>query len=120
MTAEGERASCVSPDGSAFVIAKDGRFYLRRIEGGAPREVDAVTPVRWSPDGRFYYARNVGESRVYRVDAATGRKSAWRELTPPEEGAEFRGQVVIAADGGAMACSYQQDVSSLYLVTGAV
>ena len=118
VTAEGEHARCISPEGLTFLVLKNGQYFLRRVDGGDTRPVDTPAPVRWSADGRAFYARNSGEPQIYRVDALTGYKAPWRTLTPPEPGALLRGQVVISADGQAWACSYQRDVSSLYLVKG--
>ncbi len=58
-------------------------------------------------------------ARLFRFDLATGRRTRWRELVPPDRSGVRRiNSVSIAADGQSYAYSFTRQVSDLYAVTG--
>jgi len=124
VTAEGVRATRVSPDGHSFVIVDSHKLLLGDISGGEPKAITELqggeSVVRWSGDGRYLFlAQAQGETvKLSRVEVASGKREPWRVLKVPESGAEFVGQVAMSADGKAAAGTFQHDLSNLFLVKG--
>jgi hypothetical protein len=96
LAAEGLKATQISPDGRAYLIAAgDKLLWLgcrrpsRRIASLDPREV----VVRWSVDALYVFLRQTDHRsiRISRIEMAAGRRELWRELKVPEAGAEFIG-----------------------------
>jgi eukaryotic-like serine/threonine-protein kinase len=119
-------AIAVSPDGKLVsAIGPDGRAWVYPVDGGEPsalkdlEEGEAVT--QWSPDGRFLYARNVGNlpARVFRVERSTGRRELFKEITPPDPAGLFAIFGLYASDDGkSYAYTYARNLSDLFLVEG--
>ena len=116
----------VSPDGSSVVArGPDRRIAIYPFEPGEPRpfpglEIDDE-PMRWTPDGKgvFVYRPSAPPLRVEIVDAATGRRSLWKELRPPDpSGVDQVGPIVIAPDESSYAYSYRRSLDELFLATG--
>jgi serine/threonine protein kinase/Tol biopolymer transport system component len=124
VTPEGVRATRVSPDGRSFVIPDPRKLLLGDIGGGEPKAIAELQPgesgVRWSGDGRYLFlAQLEGETlKLTRLEIASRKREPWRVLKVPESGAEFFGPIVLSPDGKAVACTFQHDLSNLYLVTG--
>jgi Tol biopolymer transport system component len=79
----------VSPDGTHLVGWSDDGLSLLRTDGGAPpRRIPGNPPgwpSRWSSDGRAVYTYDETDRLIlYRVDLATGRSAALKELAPPD------------------------------------
>ncbi|MGE5413318.1 MAG: hypothetical protein ACM3NW_04020, partial [Syntrophomonadaceae bacterium] len=81
----------VSPDGKiAAVVGPDRRRYLYPLAGGEPVPIAGIQPdedlIGWTPDGHSLYVFRRGEypGKVYRLDAASGKRELWKELTPPD------------------------------------
>jgi hypothetical protein len=54
-----------------------------------------------------------------RMSLATGERTRWRSLAPPDRtGVFYLGPPVVSADGGTMAYSYYRHISDLYVVEG--
>jgi dipeptidyl aminopeptidase/acylaminoacyl peptidase len=124
ITAEGERAMRISPDGATVVILKDGKYSLRAVDGGAARPLAGIepgeSPLRWTADGRALLLRGKNADRVtlVRLDVSSGRRETLHELKPPVAGAAFLGGLTVSADGRFYAASYQRDLSTLFLMKG--
>ncbi len=124
VTPEEVRATRVSPDGHSFVVVDPHKILLGDIAGGEPKAITELqggeSVVRWSGDGRYLFlAQAEGETvKLTRVEVASRKREPWRVLKVPENGAEFVGQVALSADGKAAACTFQHDLSNLFLVKG--
>jgi len=124
VTAEGTRATRVSPDGRTFVVLDPHRVLLGQIGGEEPHAVAELQPgesaVRWNGNGRYLFlARAEGDTlTLTRLEIATRKRERLRVLKAPENGAEFFGQIAMSPDGKAIACTFQHDLSNLYLVKG--
>ena len=124
ITAEGTRATAVSPD-QRYVIRIEGKhILLSTLDGMAAQPLTDLEPgegvARWSPDGRYLYLRKLlGDTvQITRFEVATHRREPWHTLRVPEQGATFFGTAAVSADGKAYAASFQQDLANLYLVNG--
>jgi len=124
ITPEGVRATRVSPDGRSFVVVDLRKLLLSQIAGGEPKAVaglqEGESVVRWSGDGRYLYLGRAedGTLTVIRLEVGSGKREPWRVLKVPQNGAEFVGQLALSPDGKAAVCTFQQDLSNLYLMTG--
>ncbi|MGE0641013.1 MAG: protein kinase [Thermoanaerobaculia bacterium] len=116
--------SLLSPDGrTAFATAPDGALTLYPIDGGEPRVVPGTSAedagLGWSDDGRsLFVQRGTGvPARLELVEIATGARSLWKELTPPDPaGVSTIGPIQIAAGGRAYTYSYRRKLDQLYVV----
>ncbi len=125
---EGYRAvnGTVSPDGKVIaVVGPDRKNYLYPVEGGEPAPIpglaDLEVPLGWTADGRSLYVYKRGEypARVFRLDAATGKREFWKELTPPDPaGINTISPPRITPDGRAYVYSYNRILSDLFLAEG--
>jgi Tol biopolymer transport system component/predicted Ser/Thr protein kinase len=123
---EGVRSNVLSPDGR-FVAARgpDDKVYLFPVAEGEPKLVAGVQPgefpTSWSADGRSIYviARGQIPAQVFRVDVATGQRTAWRSLEPADAaGIDTIRGVLISSDDKAYVYGYSRTLSDLYLVQG--
>jgi hypothetical protein len=58
-------------------------------------------------------------ARVDICDVATGARTLWKEITPPDPaGVLAIGPVLITPDGGSYVYSYRRVLDDLFLVTG--
>jgi Tol biopolymer transport system component len=116
----------VSPDGRTVVArGPDRRIAIYPIEPGEPRLFPGMEaddePLRWTADGKgvFVYRPSAPPLRVEIVDAATGRRSLWKQLRPPDpSGVDQVGPIVIAPDESSYAYSYRRSLDELFLATG--
>jgi serine/threonine protein kinase/Tol biopolymer transport system component len=119
-------AYALSPDGTAVAaMGPDGKPYLFPIPAADPRPLQGLlageVPVGWSTDGRFLYIYKGGElpAKVYRLEIASGSRTLWKQLMPPDPaGVEFVGPVLPAPDGSSYVYGYRRLLSDLYLVEG--
>jgi hypothetical protein len=115
----------VTPD-SRFVLASGaGRpFWMYPVDGSSPFPAKGFTagdtPLRWNDDATTMWTLNQGSAatQILRVNAATGRREPWREITNADpagiDPASLR--VVISADGRSYVFSYYRLLSDLYVV----
>ena len=116
----------LSPDGrSIAAVGPDDKAYLFPVPAGDARPIKGLllgeAPVAWTPDGRALYVYKGGElpAMVYRVDVATGNRTLWKRLMPPDPaGVEFVGPILPTPDGKAYVYGYRRLLSDLYLVEG--
>ena len=106
----------VSPDGM-WVLGRTAGNELKMypVNGGAPRSVTGVdaeeTPVRWSDDGRSLFLSRTSRlpGTLARLDLATGKKTTWKDLLPPDKaGVQYISSVQAAASGKAYAYTYKR------------
>src|SRR5712692_1975609 len=116
----------VSPDGkSVAAVDSEDRALLYPISGGPPRTIPGIAPgelpVRFDSGGRLFVVTRPGvlPAAISRLDVSTGRREAWRQLTPLDPAGVFSiDPVRIAADGKSYVYSYRRMLSELYLVDG--
>jgi len=127
-----------SPDGqwvAAYDLAKRQALRLP-ADGGAVRPIDklpaGILPIGWSDGGAALFVRTLDvvmrldgyvstsvPVKIERFDLASGARTPWRTLAPPEPGGESHIDVVsITPDGGAYAYAYGTRTSLLYVAEG--
>jgi len=116
----------VSPDGR-FVAAQgpDSKIAIYPVDAGAPRPLAGSeageSPILWSADGGllFVYRTSDTPARVFKVDAATGRRELWKTIAPADRsGLVAIDNIVMTPDTRSYAYSYQRILTSLEVVEG--
>ena len=116
----------VSPNGLWVSAARTGvPLSIYPVDGGAPQILPGGRPddepLRWSPDSRWLFVRR-GQGTIgliERVEIATGRWSAWKEIRPTERAGLFGlHSFVITPDGKSYAYTFGSSIGSLYLAEG--
>jgi len=118
--------NAVSPDGKWIAATgPDRKVALYPTGPGKPQLIPGIAPedlpVRWSADGRSLYVfrRSEAPARVFLVDLETGRRTLWRELSPPDLAGVIQvGPIVITPDGKSYVYSYRRILDDLYLAKG--
>ena len=126
ITPEGVRCGSLAPDGQSLVgLGSNHSLALYDLNGGAPRFIPHWNPrfaaVQWSSDGRYLFGYHMGElpTIVYKIEIATGTETAIQQLKPAvSAGVVMIAPVVVSRDGTHFAYSYNQTLSSLYLISG--
>jgi Tol biopolymer transport system component len=116
----------LSPDGEAVAaVGPDGKGYFYPVAGGEPRPIPGLAqeeiPIEWDANGRSLYVYRPSElpARVYRLEVPTGKRTAWKQLMPPDPaGVEYVGPVLPTPDGRTYVYGYRRLLSDLYLVEG--
>jgi Tol biopolymer transport system component/predicted Ser/Thr protein kinase len=116
----------LSPDGlQVAAVGPDEKGYFFPVGSGQPKPIPGLqageAPVGWSTDGRSLYVYRSGElpAKVYLSEIASGRRTLWKQLMPPDPaGVEYVGPVLPTPDGKAYAYGYRRLLSDLYLVEG--
>jgi DNA-binding winged helix-turn-helix (wHTH) protein/Tol biopolymer transport system component len=126
VAAEGIGFGPISPDGKLIAgRSPDRRIALYPVNGGEPLPVEGVEageqPIHFSPDGRYLFITRFRElpGKIYRLEIKTGRRELWKELAPPDPdwfGAIATGHMT--PDGRSYVYSYNNVISTLYLVDG--
>jgi hypothetical protein len=115
------------PDGRSFFALTFGTGYrIYPIEGGEGRPIAGLddkvreVPVRWSDDARSIFVwRAAFPPSLLRVDLATGRRTPWRTLEPPDMvGVSWLPWALPTPDGRSYVYSYRRTFSDLYVVEG--
>ena len=78
-------------------------------------------PIGWTGDGRalYVYQRFRLPAAVFRLDVATGARTLWKEIAPPDRaGVESIWSLDVTPDGRAYAYSFGRTLSDLYLAEG--
>jgi len=117
-----------TPDGRAVAaVGPNHRIRLYPVDGSTPRSIPGVAegefPEVWSGDGRWLFVRGPRSSeppvRLSRIELATGRREAWKELMPADPaGLSFTATVALAPDGESYAYSYGTQISQLFIAEG--
>ncbi len=127
LTPEGELAEAhVSPDGDRFAAREEqGALWVYPAAGGDGKKVAELGTfdhlAGWAAGGRAVYVLRRGErpARVDKVDLATGRRSAWKSITPTDPAGFVEVSAFAATpDGRAYAYTYFRKLSTLYVVEG--
>lgn len=126
VTPVGVRASAVSPNGQSAIVIRDGNAILLSLAGGPEAPLGAVGPdisvIRWTGDGAHIFLERTGDEHrsatILRMDAPSGHMEIWRDLQRPDRAGFFYGPPRLSADGKSYAFTFQQDLSTLYLVNG--
>jgi len=125
--ADFDDAGLVSPDGSLVAgVGRSGDLWVLPLAEGRPRRFPAGPegarrPVGWSADGRQIYCLIIGDvpGKTQKLDLATGRAEAWRNLGPEDPAGLTRIRPVrVAADGRSWAYTHIRVLSNLYVVEG--
>jgi len=127
LTPKGVAGIFVTPDGK-FLLAGNQQHerWLYPIAGGDPQRVSdiALKPdegiMGFSADGKSLVIRNRSiPVEISRVDIATGRREAWKEISPADPaGALMVLSIRLSADGKSYAYSVSRTLSDLYVVDG--
>jgi eukaryotic-like serine/threonine-protein kinase len=97
------------------------------LDGGASRPIAGVArgerPLQFTADGRYLFFRSAlpreFPARVFRLDVASGRREAWKELMPGEPaGLTSLQPAAISADGQTILFEYSRRLADLYLADG--
>jgi hypothetical protein len=119
-----------APDENAVLGRAGATWALFPLQGGDGRPVPALTsgdlPLQWSHGGRYVYTvASVEGARqaaigVSRVEVATGSRTMWKTLTPPDPvGVEdMRETLVITPDAQSYCYSYMRRLGDLFVVDG--
>ncbi len=128
VTPEGTDGSAyaLSPDSSEVAaVGPDQKAYLFPIPSGDAQPIKGLEPgempIAWTPDGKYLYVYKGGElpAKVYRLEVASGNRTLWKQLMPPDPaGVEFVGPVLPTPDGKSYVYGYRRLLSDLYLVEG--
>ncbi len=126
VTPEGTLCGPSSPDSRSVIgVGPNSDLAVYPIKGGPARPIpglkEGFRPVQWSDDGRFLFGYRAGElpSKIYRVEITTGKETVMRELKPGSPaGVVIVAPVVVSRDGKRFAYSYNQTLSTLYLISG--
>ena len=116
----------ISPDGrSVHGQGPDRLQKIYPVDGGEPRVVSGMLTnervIRWSDEGSaiFVFGRGELPAKISRVDVATGERTAWAELAPPDStGVEGLTTIRMTSGGEAYVYSYPQRLNDLYVVEG--
>ncbi|HEY7575558.1 MAG TPA: hypothetical protein VIB08_10375, partial [Thermoanaerobaculia bacterium] len=116
----------ISPDGAlAAAIGPDGvpRFYP--TSGGEPESIPGARvgdiPLRFSADGRWLFLARLRDTfaEVHRVELASGRWEAWKELRANDPaGLSPSAAIQITPDGQHYAYTYRRFLDELILIEG--
>jgi eukaryotic-like serine/threonine-protein kinase len=126
VTPEGVVCGPLSPDGRSVVgTAADRSIAIYSLGGGPIQQVpnfdNNFVAVQWAADGKALFCYHSGEfpSQVYRVEIATGKAQAIKELKPGvTAGVVMLAPIVVSRDGKYFAYTYNQTLSALYLISG--
>ena len=125
-TPEGFSCGPSSPDARAVVgKGPNGSNAIYFLDGRAPQTIPSLdprfNPLQWSNDGSLLYGSHAGEfpSNVYKVEIKTGKETLLQELKPGvPAGVVAVAPIVISRDGTHFAYSYNQTLSTLYVISG--
>jgi hypothetical protein len=100
-------------------------LFLFPVAGGDSRPIAGLQPgdwpIAWSEDSRFLYEYRFGElpAKIYRSELATGKKTLWKQLMPPEpSGVGIVFPILLTPDGKSYAYGFVRTFSDLYIVEG--
>ena len=114
--------------GAWVVVTKDGGApWIYPAAGGTPRRFPGAEaddrPLGWAADGQTLFVRRISgggaAALIERLEVATGRRSAWKEVRPSENAGVFGiTSIKITPDGRAYAYTFSSAIGTLYLADG--
>jgi len=114
-----------SPDGRYIACSLGQQPWIWDVKGGTPRMVPHTLRQEeafgWSSDGHFLFVGNLDgvPAEVYRVNATTGKRTAWKKLAPMDRaGIEFLTEFHPTVDERGYAYGYKRTLSELYTIDG--
>jgi len=117
--------TAISPDGKWAAAIGNGRISLHPVEGGTVRVIQASQPddrpVSWSADGRslWIFRRGQVPADVSQIDIASGQRTVWKRLRPPDVSGVYSIQDFrVTPDGRSYFYSYKRVISQLYAADG--
>jgi Tol biopolymer transport system component len=118
-------SNTLSPDGKWLVAPVKGVLTVFPVGAGEPKPLNgalaADLPIRWRTDGRvFFIGRRGLPTQIFAVDVMTGERTLVHEISPPDTvGVNSSiAAIYLTPDGTSYAYDYQQQLNSLYQVTG--
>ncbi len=115
----------VSPDGGFVAASVAGQYLCYPTGEGEPRAMPGIEPgdlvCGWTKDGGAVFAFRPDELpvHVYQVNLASGERTLWRTLAPPDPTGIYRmARVRMALDGAAYAYSYFLQLLDLHVIEG--
>jgi eukaryotic-like serine/threonine-protein kinase len=125
LTPEGARGLAVSQDGKEVAGTAPGGMSIWRVDDGSSRGVRGSEPgdrpVVWSEDGQrlWLFRRSEVPANVYQVELATGKRSLWKTLIPPDStGIYTLSEFHVTPTGHSYFYSYIRVLSQLYVARG--
>jgi hypothetical protein len=125
VTPEGLWTQWVAPDGSSLAVSGSGTpISIQPLGGGEAQPVAGAQArdrlAHWGRDGSLYvFRREDVPCRVSRLDLASGRREAYRTLSPGDPaGVVATSEVQFSADLTAYTYTYLRILSELYVVEG--
>jgi serine/threonine protein kinase len=123
---DGVEHGAVSPDGRLVAsINSAGALVFTPLGGGLGRTVGGMplgtSVLRWSNMDRQLFVKTNGAvpTRIFRVNAETGRAEPWRTLTPADlSGFNRIYSVALSSDGQSYCYSYLRQLSTLFVIEG--
>jgi hypothetical protein len=121
------RNAAVTADGSAIAaVGLDDGIWLYPSSGGEGRALGGTSagdlPARFTADGRQLYVYEIGAwpVPVTRLDLASGKRTPWLELRPPDAAscAGIVGKLLLTGDGKFYAYTYDRSVTDLFVIGG--
>jgi hypothetical protein len=114
----------ITPDQTAMLTHSPDAAALYPFNGGEPQKVTALRAddalLRWTSDGRGVFVGH-GEKLpavIERVDLATGQRTVWKEITPPDpSGIAGLISMLITPDGKTYVYTYRRVLSDLYRIS---
>ena len=115
----------ISPDGKWIAgDDRDARLVVAARDGGQRRIIPTASPsspVGWSADSQSLLVRDMGSvpARVSRIDLASGRAKAWREIGPANlTGVQAIFRLFFTPDLRSYVYSFDRMLVQLYLAEG--
>jgi hypothetical protein len=116
--------SMMSADGRFVAADFSGHLFLQSIAGGDPQPIQGLMPddgvLGFTNDGRLFVGKISGARiALSRLDQATGRREAWKEIGPGDAtGVWPIDGVCLTGDGSAYVYNFARRLSDLYVVEG--
>lgn len=114
----------ITPDQTAMLTRTPDSGVLYPFNGGEPKVVAALkkgdTLLNWTSDGRGVFVGHGDKLPVVieRVDLTTGKRTVWREITPPDpSGIAGVVNTIITQDGKAYVYTFRRVLSDLYRIS---
>ena len=114
----------ISPDGSRIAaVDAAGSLVICPIANQACQPISGVREreqvAGWSDDGKslFVYQRQIVPVQIDRIEIASGRRSEWKTIRPIGAAVSGINTLVVSPDG-AVAYSYDESRSELYVIQG--